>query len=195
MLEQKNNIESKNEENIITNKSGTNTNILSVLRAKRTTKKHTKKEMNNIIDDKFEFFPHIPLGNGAFSTVFASRDLTDTNKLYAIKFENSLLSNKLKLEKDIYDIMYGAEGFPIVYTYGTTKTSNYLVMDRLGPSLKELFGYCNFHFFSDTLSQTRSQCFQKPCEVYEQNLHNLTDIQIHTPKAGQIILFHSFIED
>ena len=30
----------------------------------------------------------------------------DTNKLYAIKFENSLLSNKLKLEKDIYDIMY-----------------------------------------------------------------------------------------
>ena len=105
MLEQKNNIESKNEENIITNKSGTNTNILSVLRAKRTTKKHTKKEMNNIIDDKFEFFPHIPLGNGAFSAVFASRDLTDTNKLYAIKFENSLLSNKLKLEKDIYDVM------------------------------------------------------------------------------------------
>ena len=59
MLEQKNNIESKNEENIITNKSGTNTNILSVLRAKRTTKKHTKKEMNNIIDDKFEFFPNV----------------------------------------------------------------------------------------------------------------------------------------
>ena len=177
MLEQKNNIESKNEENIITNKSGTNTNILSVLRAKRTTKKHTKKEMNNIIDDKFEFFPHIPLGNGAFSTVFASRDLTDTNKLYAIKFENSLLSNKLKLEKDIYDIMYGAEGFPIVYTYGTTKTSNYLVMDRLGPSLKELFGYCNFHFSLQTICLIAIQALTRIHDLHFKSGYIYNDIK------------------
>ena len=177
MLEQKNNIESKNEDNIISNKSATNTNILSVLRAKRTTKKHTKKEMNNIIDDKFEFFPHITLGNGAFSAVFASRDLTDTNKLYAIKFENSLLSNKLKLEKDIYDIMYGAEGFPIVYTYGTTKTSNYLVMDRLGPSLKELFGYCNFHFSLQTICLIAIQALTRIHDLHFKSGYIYNDIK------------------
>ena len=58
---------------------------------------------------------------------------------YAIKLENSLLSNKLKLEKEIYEVMYGIEGFPTCHGIGSNKTSNYFVMDSLGPSLNELF--------------------------------------------------------
>ena len=156
MLEQFNNYEDKNEDNnLITNtynnQSNQNgTHILSALKNKYT-KKQSKKELINILDDKYEYFPNITLGSGAYSTIYPAKDVNEPQKLYAIKFENSLMSNKLKLEKEIYEIMYGIEGFPSVYTLGTTKTQNYLVIDRLGPSLKELFIYCNYHFSLQTI--------------------------------------------
>lgn len=151
MFEQFNNYEDKNEDNnLITNTNQNGTHILSAMKNK-FTKKQSKKEINNIIDDKYEYCPNIILGSGTYTTIYPAKDVNDPQKLYAIKFENSLMSNKLKLEKEIYEIMYGIEGFPSVYTLGTTKTQNYLVIDRLGPSLKELFVYCNYHFSLQTI--------------------------------------------
>ena len=107
MLEQFNNYEDKNEDNnLITNTYNTQSNqngthILSALKNKYT-KKQSKKELINILDDKYEYFPNITLGSGAYSTIYPAKDVNDPQKLYAIKFENSLMSNKLKLEKEIY---------------------------------------------------------------------------------------------
>ena len=62
---------------------------------------------------------------------------------YAIKLKNSLLSNKLKLKLEKEKVMYGIEGFPTCHGIGSNKTSNQLVIDRLGSFLGELFKYCN----------------------------------------------------
>ena len=104
-----------------------------------------------VLDDKFEYYPELLIARGLNGNIYAGRDISNPSMNYAIKFENSLLSNKLKLEKEIYEVMYGIEGFPTCHGIGSNKTSNYLVMDRLGPSLGELFKYCNNHFSLQTI--------------------------------------------
>lgn len=118
---------------------------------KRKIKRPMKREVRNIIDDKYEFFPSLLLGKGEYGDVCICCDLLDSTKHYAIKFENSFLANKLKLEKEILDLMVGVEGFPTVIGNGSFKSKNYLVLERLGPNLKDLFQYCYSHFSLQTI--------------------------------------------
>jgi hypothetical protein len=39
--------------------------------------------------------------------------------------------------------MQGYEGFPHLYASGTEGDYNYMAMEMLGPSLEDLFNYCN----------------------------------------------------
>lgn len=40
--------------------------------------------------------------------------------------------------------MQGNEGFPKLYGAGTEGDYNYMAMEMLGPSLEDLFNYCNW---------------------------------------------------
>jgi len=48
-------------------------------------------------------------------------------------------------------------GFPAIKYFGTTEEYNMLVMDRLGPSLEELFEYCEREFSMKTLLMIAEQ--------------------------------------
>ncbi len=110
------------------------------------------KDERNIIDDNFEYFPNNLLSTSTkYIEICSGCDVNDPNKLYAIKFENSIYSNTLKNEVLIYENICGLEGFPIIYHSGNSKNKNYMVLERLGPNLKQLFKYCNNHFSLQTI--------------------------------------------
>ena len=110
------------------------------------------KEDKNILDDNFEYFPNNLLSTSTkYIEICSGCDVNDPNKLYAIKFENSIYSNTLKNEVLIYENICGLEGFPIIYHSGNSKNKNYMVLERLGPNLKQLFKYCNNHFSLQTI--------------------------------------------
>ena len=110
------------------------------------------KEERNIIDDNFEYFPNNLLSSSTkYIEICSGCDVNDPNKLYAIKFENSIYSNTLRNEVLIYENINGLEGFPLIYHSGNNKNKNYIILERLGPNLKQLFKYCNHHFSLQTI--------------------------------------------
>ncbi|KAJ3413110.1 diacylglycerol O-acyltransferase 1 [Chytridiales sp. JEL 0842] len=78
------------------------------------------------------------LGQGSFGVVYAGTE-TSSGIQVAIKCEISAVPRpQLENEYCIYDILKGMEGIPKVYYYGTEGPYHVLVMERLGPTLKDL---------------------------------------------------------
>ncbi|KAJ3070911.1 hypothetical protein HDU98_006071 [Podochytrium sp. JEL0797] len=78
------------------------------------------------------------IGAGSFGEVFAAVDL-ETEKHVAIKRElSNTRRQQLPHEYAVYELLRRSDGFPRIYHSGTEGPYNILVMERLGPSLKEL---------------------------------------------------------
>ncbi|KAJ3014808.1 UNVERIFIED_CONTAM: hypothetical protein HDU68_000123 [Siphonaria sp. JEL0065] len=78
------------------------------------------------------------IGAGSFGEVFAAVD-AETGAHIAIKREvKSSRKQQLPHESAVYDLLRRSEGFPRIYFSGTEGPYNILVMERLGPSLKDL---------------------------------------------------------
>ncbi|KAI9331159.1 kinase-like domain-containing protein [Obelidium mucronatum] len=78
------------------------------------------------------------IGAGSFGEVFAAVD-AETGAHIAIKREvKSSRKQQLPHESAVYDLLRRSEGFPRIYFSGQEGPYNILVMERLGPSLKEL---------------------------------------------------------
>ena len=56
----------------------------------------------------------------------------------------------LSSEADLYKILQGGVGIPKLFWYGTEGLYNILVIELLGPSLEDLFNYCNKQFSLNT---------------------------------------------
>ena len=83
------------------------------------------------------------LGKGAFGLMYSGYNLK-TNEEVAIKLE-TLNTNTpmLEFESAIYLKLAGQPGVPNVYWIGCEGEFTVMVMDILGPSLKDLFNFCN----------------------------------------------------
>ncbi|UJR14962.1 hypothetical protein I4U23_001941 [Adineta vaga] len=98
-----------------------------------------------IIADNYRI--QMKLGAGSFGQVYLCEHI-HSHEQWAIKIEihNANNNPQLMIEHKIYTILHGASGFPKVDYYGSEKTFDVLVIELLGPSLEDLFNYCDRKF-------------------------------------------------
>jgi len=106
------------------------------------------------------------LGSGSFGEIFLAINLQDNTEV-AIKLE-SLHSKRFQLEFEarLYEYLYKKDpnnytGLPRVYNFGTEHEFNYMIMEKLGPSLEDLFNKCNKRFSMKTVIMIADQMIQR----------------------------------
>ena len=90
------------------------------------------------------------LGKGAFGIVYKAID-NETKSIVAIKIETKNNVSRLHHEKKIYELVKNETGFPKIYKMIKSKLNNIFIMDYLGPSLEDLFDFCNNKFSIKTV--------------------------------------------
>ncbi|XP_059633138.1 casein kinase 1-like protein 2 isoform X2 [Cornus florida] len=84
------------------------------------------------------------------------------NEDVAIKLENVKTKHpQLLYESKLYRILQGGTGIPNVRWYGVEGDYNVLVMDLLGPSLEDLFGFCSRKFSLKTVLMLADQMINR----------------------------------
>jgi serine/threonine protein kinase len=107
------------------------------------------------------------LGQGAFGSVYKVKN-KDNNKYLALKVEEKNLQSRVKFEFSIFKNLEGEIGFPNVYNITENTKYNILVMDYLGPSLEDLFSFCNKFFSVKTVLMIGIQVINRI-----ESLHNI----------------------
>jgi len=83
------------------------------------------------------------LGSGSFGEIYIATDLS-SNEEVAVKLEHRKTKHpQLHIECRFYKVMQGGVGIPLVKYYGVEHDYNVMVMELLGPSLEDLFNFCN----------------------------------------------------
>ncbi|KAG5514033.1 hypothetical protein PMAC_000655 [Pneumocystis sp. 'macacae'] len=96
------------------------------------------------------------IGSGSFGDIYLVRFNSGTNIIsgeeIAIKLESSKVKHpQLEYEARVYKALAGGVGIPFVRWFGTECDYNAMVMDLLGPSLEDLFNFCNRKFSLKTV--------------------------------------------
>ena len=80
----------------------------------------------------------------------------------AIKIESRLSTHpQLDYEAKVYKYLAGTPGIPTMHYFGAVGQYNALVMDLLGPSLEDLFNYCNRRFSLKSVLMLADQMIQR----------------------------------
>lgn len=83
------------------------------------------------------------IGSGSFGEIYGGVNV-HTGEEVAIKLEPLKSKHpQLIYESKIYRVLQGGYGIPSVKWFGSEGDYNVLVIDLLGPSLEDLFNYCN----------------------------------------------------
>ena len=86
------------------------------------------------------------IGSGSFGDIYLGTNI-QTGDEVAIKLETIRTKHpQLLYESKLYKILQGGVGIPTVRWYGIEGDYNIMVMDLLGPSLEDLFNFCNRRF-------------------------------------------------
>ncbi|GMM38776.1 serine/threonine protein kinase [Saccharomycopsis crataegensis] len=91
------------------------------------------------------------IGAGSFGDIYMGTNII-TREEVAIKLESITAKHpQLEYEARVYRALSGGVGIPFVRYYGTDCEFNCMVIDLLGPSLEDLFNYCNRRFSYKTV--------------------------------------------
>ena len=86
------------------------------------------------------------IGSGSFGDICIGTHLL-TGEEVGIKLESTKTKHpQLLYESKIYKILQGGTGIPNIRWYGVEGDYNVMVIDLLGPSLEDLFNFCNRKF-------------------------------------------------
>merc|ERR1711915_475619 len=84
------------------------------------------------------------IGGGSFGDIYLASDVVSTNEEVAVKLEHVKTKHpQLHIESKFYKVMQGGVGIPEVKCFGIEGEYNVMVMELLGPSLEDLFNFCN----------------------------------------------------
>ncbi|RSL71758.1 hypothetical protein CEP53_001373 [Fusarium sp. AF-6] len=91
------------------------------------------------------------IGGGSFGDVYLGTNIISGEEI-AIKLESVKAKHpQLEYEARVYKSLAGGVGIPFVRWYGTECDYNAMVYDLLGPSLEDLFNFCNRKFSLKTV--------------------------------------------
>uniref|UniRef100_A0A158PPB3 non-specific serine/threonine protein kinase n=1 Tax=Anisakis simplex TaxID=6269 RepID=A0A158PPB3_ANISI len=124
-----------------------------------------REKIGLIVNKRYQISQKISFGS--YGSIYSAVDL-HTNLSVAVKFEIGAKQNTdlhLKYENDVYHDIKGAPGVPLIYWFGTEYEHQILVMQLLGPSLEQLFNFCDRTFSCETIVSLGQQMIQR--------IHNL----------------------
>ncbi|CAK9149993.1 unnamed protein product [Ilex paraguariensis] len=97
--------------------------------------------MDHVVGGKFKLGRKI--GSGSFGELYLGVNIQSGEEV-AIKLESGKTKHpQLHYESKIYMLLQGGTGIPNLKWFGVEGEYNVMVIDLLGPSLEDLFNYCN----------------------------------------------------
>lgn len=109
------------------------------------------------------------IGSGSFGQIHVGEDLR-TGEEVAIKIENSSTKHpQLNLESCLLNQLSSGVGIPKVRYSGEEAGHNVMVMDLLGPSLEDLFNFCQRSFSLKTVLLLAEQMLARIEFIHKQN--------------------------
>ena len=109
------------------------------------------------------------LGSGAFGDIYYGVN-TKTNEDVAIKLEPIKSKHpQLFFESKLYMSLQNGVGIPKLFWCGTQGNYNVLIIELLGPSLEDLFNYCNRKFSLKTTAMIAEQMISRIEYMHSKN--------------------------
>ncbi|CAL0316851.1 unnamed protein product [Lupinus luteus] len=115
--------------------------------------------MDHVIGGKFKLGRKI--GSGSFGELYLAVDV-QTGEEVAVKLEPVKTRHpQLHYESKLYMLLEGGTGIPQLKWFGVEGDYNVMVIDLLGPSLEDLFNYCNRKFTLKTVLMLADQLINR----------------------------------
>eukprot|EP00913_Durusdinium_trenchii_P034333 g32123.t1 len=109
------------------------------------------------------------IGSGSFGDIYIGTNV-QTSEEVAIKLESIKSKHpQLLYESKLYKILAGGVGVPNVHWYGVEGDYNVMVIDLLGPSLEDLFSFCNRKFSLKTTLMLADQMINRVEYMHAKN--------------------------
>ncbi|XP_074316099.1 casein kinase 1-like protein 10 [Silene latifolia] len=111
--------------------------------------------MDHVVGGKFKMGKKI--GSGSFGELYLGINV-QTGEDVAVKMESVKTKHpQLHYESKLYMLLQGGTGVPHLKWFGVEGEHNVMVIDLLGPSLEDLFNYCNRKFTLKTVLMLADQ--------------------------------------
>ncbi|CAJ0747793.1 17824_t:CDS:10, partial [Entrophospora sp. SA101] len=109
------------------------------------------------------------IGSGSFGEIYLGTNIINGEEV-AIKLESTKAKHpQLEYEAKVYKTLAGGVGIPFVRWYGTECDYNAMVIDLLGPSLEDLFNFCNRKFSLKTVLLLADQLISRIEYIHSKN--------------------------
>jgi len=109
------------------------------------------------------------IGSGSFGDIYLGTDVSSGEEV-GVKLECVKLKHpQLHIESKIYRILQGGVGIPAIKWCGAEGDYNVMVMELLGPSLEDLFNYCNRKFSLKTALLLADQLISRIEYIHSKN--------------------------